>query len=203
MSDEPRKGGYIRQAWLVIVLAAVYGGALAGAQTALGPRIAENRRHETYQVIPTLVPIEGKPTIEPVTVDAEDGNKWLVYRVANNDGSQAGWILPAHGQGFMDRIDLLIGVTPDVSTITGLYVLDQKETPNLGSHIIETPFRGQFDKMPTEEPVVVVTGTPTMVNEIRAVTGATISSTSVADIVNRAIKNLKTPIQQFQEDKNK
>ena len=61
-------------------------------------------------------------------------------------------MLPAHGQGFADRIDVLIGVNADVSTITGMYVLDQKETPGLGALITEEPFREQFRGVSTDAP---------------------------------------------------
>ena len=73
MSDEPNQGGYLRQAWLVIVLALVYGAALAGVQTTLGPRIAENKRNETYGVIPTLVPGADAAKTEEMFVTGADG----------------------------------------------------------------------------------------------------------------------------------
>jgi len=212
-------------------LALIYGAALAGTQTALGPRIAENRRQETYAAIPELVGVVGEDEagameivaedqededgqriykilvgdvvagwiLAPV-VPGEDGREQRVYKVLAADKAIAGWVLPATGQGFADRIDVLIGVTANVSTITGLYVLDQKETPDLGSRITGEAFRDQFRDMPTDRPVEVVPSAPGA-GQIRAArTGATISSQSVADIVNRTIANLKTPLRKLQEE---
>ncbi|HLA84212.1 MAG TPA: FMN-binding protein [Thermoguttaceae bacterium] len=200
MTDNPRQPGSLRQAWLVILLALLYGGALAATQTTLGPRIAENQRRETYRVIPTLVAVDGAAKVQPVTLALADGKKQEVFRVVADDGATAGWVLPAHGQGFQDRIDLLIGVTPDVATILGLYILDQKDTPNLGSLITEEPYLGQYRGMPTDPKIVVVTSAPTTTCQIRSVTGATISSTSVAEIVNRTIESLKTPIRRWRAE---
>ncbi|MBN1589805.1 MAG: FMN-binding protein [Pirellulales bacterium] len=197
MSDEPRKGGYIPQAWLVILLALFYGAALAGTQTALGPRIEENKKNETYAVIPQLVEGASQEQTKAVVVTGQNGNEQPVYQARAADGTLQGWVLPAQGQGFADRIDLLIGVTPDVSTIVGLYVLDQKETPGLGALITGTKFQNQFRGISTDQPVVVVTSEP-QAGQIRALTGATISSDSVADIVNQTIANLKEPIRKLE-----
>jgi electron transport complex protein RnfG len=109
--------------------------------------------------------------------------------------------VPASGQGFADRIELLVGLNTDLSTITGLYVLNQKETPGLGNLITSDElFLNQFAGKSTEEPLVAVKTDPVAgSNQIRALTGATISSESVADIVNDAMDNLKGPIRRLAE----
>jgi electron transport complex protein RnfG len=126
-----------------------------------------------------------------------DGKQCRVYLAVAADDQRKGWVLPASGLGFSDRIEVLIGLSADVSKITGLWVLDQKETPGLGAMIGTEEFRSRFAGRPTEEPLVVVKTDPTAENQIRALTGATISSESVAGIVNQAIANLKGPIQQL------
>lgn len=193
------KSGYVRQAWLVILLAIAYGGALAGVESTLGPRIAENKKNETYDVIPHLVPGADKSRTVEVTVEDAAGQPHRVYEARGADGALRGWVLPAGGQGFADRIDLLIGMDPEASKITGLYVLEQKETPGLGDYISGKDFQDRFRDKPTAAPLVVVKGEPGTANEVRAITGATISSESVAAIVNRAVADLKAPIRQKAE----
>ena len=129
---------YIVQAWLVIALALIFGGALAAVQIAWGPRVEQNKRDETYAQIPRLVPGAQKDRTQEMEVA---GRK--VYRAMGRSG-QVGWVIPASGQGFADRIELLIGTDPQVRRITGLYVLDQKETPGLGARIIGEEWRRQF-----------------------------------------------------------
>lgn len=189
------KLGYIGQAWLVILLAVVYGGTLAGVQATLGPVIAANRQKEAYAAIPSLVP--GAERIESQEVVGLNGKSLTVYKVFDVAGAPCGWVLPASGQGFADRIDLLLGVDATMETMTGLYVLDQKETPGLGDMIRTKPFSDQFHKKQTHKPVTVVQEGSAVGNQIRAITGATISSDSVATIVNQAFANLRKPIREL------
>lgn len=199
MSETPEQRGYLSQAWLVILLALAYGGALAGVQTTLQPMIDENKRLETYRQIPALVGIAESTDAERITIEEreiedDDGRKQKVY-LALIDGQPQGWVLPAGGMGFADRIEVLIGLDPAAETITGLWVLDQKETPGLGNYITEDDFRKQFVGKRTDQDVTVVKTDPaTDTNEIRALSGATISSDSVAKIVNDTIKNLKEAV---------
>jgi electron transport complex protein RnfG len=195
MNAEAKRESYVGQAWLVITLAALYGGALAGVETTLAPRIAQNKKNETYDVIPDLVlPGADKARTVEMLVEPRSGRKTLVYQAMAADGTHQGWVIPAGGQGFNDRIELLVGLDPELSTITGLYVLDQKETPGLGDYISDESFQSRFRDKPTDKPLVVVKSEPQADNEIRAISGATISSESVSAIVNSAIAELKEPI---------
>ncbi len=194
MSNQERQQGYLRQAWLVIVLAFAYGGALAGVHTALAPRIEQNKRQETYDVIPDLVPGADKERTKELLIEATDGKLRRVYKTYDGDGNHNGWVLSAAGTGFADRIEVLVGVDAQLSALTGLYVLDQKETPGLGDYITQVDFRDRFRGKPLTPPLEAVQSDPSSSHEILAVTGATISSWSVCTIVNKAIAQLREPI---------
>ena len=176
-----KKKGYLTQAWLVLLLAAVFGSALAGLHVGLDGRIQENKLAATRQQIPKL--IEGATTGEPVLV-----GELNVYRAVDGDGEHAGWVLPAVGQGFADKIELLIGLSADGQEILGLFVLDQKETPGLGNKIEFAVWRDQFSsKWGNGEIEVIKTAPASASNNIQAVTGATVSSVAVVNIVNRSV----------------
>ena len=100
----------------------------------------------------------------------------------------------ASGQGYADKIELLVGVDGGAQHITGLFILDQKETPGLGNKIMEPDWRRQFVQKPTDQPLTAVKTPPSAQNQIQAITGATISSKSVCDIVNQTLKNLRRPL---------
>lgn len=187
----PEQKGYIGQARLVILLAICFGGGLALVHTTLGPKIAENKKNETYSVIPTLVPGAQMENTQELVVQGLNGRDVRVYKALSSDSVHVGWVIPAQGQGFADRIELLIGQDASLSTITGMYVLAQKETPGLGDYIKGEEFRDRFSDRPTSTPLVVVKSDPRQENEILALTGATISSESVTNIVNAAIENLR------------
>ena len=154
MTESPKSGGYLRQAWLVILLALFYGGALAGIQTTLGPIIEENKKRETYEKIPELVlgpekATEVEVTVAEVEVVGNNGKPRTVYRAMGN---------------FITDEDLV---------------------------------RNQFAGLGSDREIRVVKTEPSLGNnEIRALTGATISSDSVADIINKAVANLREPILQ-------
>jgi len=177
------KNSYIGQAWLVILLSLVFGGGLAGIQVNLQDRIAANKLAETLDQIPRLVPGSTEGVADTVSGQT-------VYRALNAQGA-AGWVIPSSGQGFADRIEILLGVNAEATTITGVYVLDQKETPGLGNKIIEDEWRAQFAGKSTLNPLVAITSGKAAGNQIDALTGATISSESVCRIVNTTLQRLR------------
>jgi len=187
----PEKQSYIGQAWLVILLAFFFGAVLALVHTTMGPKIAENKRNETYSVIPDLVPGSDRDLTEEVVVEGADGREVRLYKALAADSSHLGWVIPARGQGFADVIEVLIGQSADLSRITGMYVLAQKETPGLGDYIRGEDFLQRFEGKPTDTPLVVVKADPRQDNEILSLTGATISSEAVSDIINATIENLR------------
>ena len=181
------KDNFIVQAWLVILLGIIFGAGLAGVQLALSEKIEQNKLAETLAQIPSLVPgaEAGKPE-DKIFVEGKPVFKAMA------DGQQVGWVIPANGQGFADVIELLIGVNAEVTQITGLYIIGQKETPGLGNKITENIWLDQFKLKDTLAPLMVVKReAKSGANEIRAVTGATISSESVCNIVNKAMNEMR------------
>ena len=92
MQEERNKGSYIGQAWLVIVLALLYGGGLAGVQTALSGRIEQNKKAETYEVIPDLVAGAEASRTEELTIRGKNGKDTRAYKAASSDGDHIGWV---------------------------------------------------------------------------------------------------------------
>lgn len=194
----------LAQAWLVLLLAMSFGAALAAVQVNLSGIIAANKLNETLEKIPELVlgPTKDQTTtadasalkIKPGTMRIEKQDKTKTYAVyqATRKGQPVGWVVKAGGQGYADKIELLVGLDPQIETITGLFILEQKETPGLGNKIIFPEWRGQFIGQKTLKPLTVVKGVSTANgNAIDAITGATISSRAVTDIVNRTTDDMK------------
>lgn len=193
----------LAQAWLVLAMALFFGVALATVQVNLSGIISKNKLNETLERIPELVwgqAAAQKMTaknqaveIIPGTLNIKAGGKTNTYSLfqVTRQKKLAGWVIKAGGQGYADKIELLIGVDPEARTLTGLFILDQKETPGLGNKITFPGWRHQFIDKKTDQPLVVVKGGPKAGNTIDAITGATISSRSVTRIVNRVIAAVK------------
>ena len=201
-AKRPWRDNALFQGWLVLLLAVVFGALLAGVQTALGPTIAANKRNETLSQVPALLaPASGAAATAKLEIDTRmlpvsRGGRTAVYRVhrARRDGQLAGWVVQTAGQGYADRIEVLVGLSPEADVITGLFVLDQKETPGLGAKIATAPWRRQFVGKPAAAPLEVVKGGGAGANQIDAITGATISSRAVVAIVNRALADVSSQL---------
>ncbi|HNX25961.1 MAG TPA: FMN-binding protein [Phycisphaerae bacterium] len=198
---------YFKQGWLVIAISLAFGALLAGVQLTLGPKIKENQITKSYNRIPLLLlgqdKVNGAKIViagDKITVDRdgkaettltvqkpENPLDYDVYKVFNGD-KQLGWVVLGKGNGYADEVVCLIGLSPDLKTITGVSVISQKETPNLGSKI-QSPWIYQFAGKAANPPLEVVknrTASPDN-NKIDAISGATISSDSLTAIVNQTV----------------
>ncbi|MCS6770796.1 MAG: FMN-binding protein [Kiritimatiellae bacterium] len=171
---------YVREAWLVIALCLLFGAALAGVQAALQPKVEANKLADTLGQIPALVP-------GAVSGVAETIGGLRTFRALDAERREVGRVLVASGQGFADRIELLVGVDAAGERITGLYIVDQKETPGLGDFITKEKWRAQFAGKPARVPLRVTKSGATRPEQVDGVTGATISSEAVVSIVNTAL----------------
>jgi len=115
-----------------------------------------------------------------------EGGGTAYYRQLGRAGKLEGYVIIERGPGLWGVIEAAVGFSADGRVITGVDFTRQNETPGLGARISEEWFRKQFrDKRP---PLVAMKpeGEPSAENEFDAVTGATITSTAVMKIVNRA-----------------
>lgn len=197
------KNSNIVQAWLVLLLCLCFGSSLAAVHVVLSPVVEANKVNETKEKIPGLVLGDEKATemtqkgetidVLPhqFQVEKSGRNKFYTVYEALMNGERAGWVVKSSGQGYADKIELLLGVDASADTISGIFVLEQKETPGLGNKVIETDWRKQFIGKPTAGALAVTKMGASKPIEIDAVTGATISSDSVVQIINIALADLR------------
>ena len=196
------KDNYIAQAWLILALAVCFAAALSGIEIALADRIEANKIAETREQIPKLVRSPWwQPEDAQWAADKDKTEEWvtpqghLAYKAIDADGVDRGWVIKASGSGFADKIEVLIGLDLAGERGLGLYVLDQKETPALGNRIKEADWRKKFVGRETGRDIVISKASEQAANiannSVQAITGATVSSRSVAAIVNAAVKDFR------------
>lgn len=102
-------------------------------------------------------------------------------------GIRTGVAVTAREPGFQEELTLMIGFDPASGSLTGIKVLDQKETPGLGDKIeTDSAFGNQFPgRLAPLTRVKVRRGGDR--SEVQIITGATISSRAVIRIVNNAV----------------
>jgi Na+-translocating ferredoxin:NAD+ oxidoreductase subunit G len=167
------------------ILGIIAGGSLALVNGWSAPLIAANQKAETERGI-FLVQPEGK------TYEKVDNAGFELYKVFEEDNDLVGYSIVYDGNGFQGKIKIIAGITPELDKIKSIEILDQVETPGLGTKITEDPFKNQFRELNTSPGIAWVKGTPPSApNEIQAITGATISSKAVVDILNGGMNRLR------------
>ncbi len=190
---DTKKANYLVQAWLVLTLASSFGAALAGVHIVLKDGIEANKKDRTYKQIPRLIPDADRDRVEEgqftVDVDGVQIERTYYRAIADDNKTTMGYMLRAEGMGYVDKIEVLVGVDAKVKRITGIFVLTQLETPGLGSKILGKDFLDKFEgKSCTQGIFAQKTPQLPESNDIQAIASATISSQSVCSIVNRAVR---------------
>lgn len=167
------------------IIGVVTGGILFVVSDWADPLIAANQKAETEKAI-FLVHPEAK-SYEQANVKGME-----IYKVFDDLKNISGYSVVLEGNGFQGKIRLMMGLEKDLNKITSLEILEQVETPGLGSKITEDPFKKQFNSLQTIPQVNYVKNEePDQPNEIQAITGATISSKSVVAIINAGIDKVR------------
>ncbi len=119
-----------------------------------------------------------------VTVSQNDGLP--KYTVHSEKGTIK--IYTVQGKGLWGEIIAHVGLFKDMK-MSGISFIKQSETPGLGARIDEKWFKEQFrgKKGPFS---TVPEGSTSQINEFDAVTGATITTKAVEDILNTTYKKL-------------
>ena len=177
---------------VLTVITMVSGGLLSTWHGYTAPKIEYHRMQALKAAIADVLP-------EHTGYDEIQTEIGPVYKGWIDQTTVVGYAFRVKGNGFQGNISIMVGVTPDFSTITGIKVLEQLETPGLGTKIVEDPtnkanptwFPDQFTNLDLSSPITVVKNRkPSTNHEVQAITGATISSKAVAGILNKTIADV-------------
>lgn len=132
-----------------------------------------------------------------VRTENPDVTQPQIFTGYNEAGELVGFAIEASGQGYADVIRILYGYDPFSQKIIGFQVLESKETPGLGDKIEKDPaFLANFEGLDvslneagndlSHEVVATKAGEKEQPWEIDGITGATISSRAIADIIDKS-----------------
>jgi electron transport complex protein RnfG len=136
------------------------------------------------QVVPEF---NNNPNDERYKLPTGEGDSLDIYQ-AKKDDVVVGYAVSTYTKkGFSGNINLMAGFKPDGSIIN-ITVLEQKETPGLGTKMTEPQFKDQFnDKNPDQFNLKIKKDG----GQVDAITAATISSRAFCDAVQRAYNTLQ------------
>jgi len=186
----------MQQSWLLIVASFCFGLLIAVTNAALSPRIRQNEINKRNSMVTVLLP-GAKDFIlmeEQIEIQSLQGKKEKVeiYKAMSAADECVGWSFEAVGSGFADKIKLVIALDKNFEKIAGFDVLSSNETPGFGDQIKYDYYRDQFKGAPAGELKLVTIGERSKIDsEIVAISGATISSEAVVEIVSNSITKVK------------
>lgn len=169
------------------------------------PVIRQNRAEALQRAIFQVLPqasasaafrLEGESFV-PAEAEAAGAGERRVYAGYDGEGRLVGLALEAQGMGYADVIRLLYGYSFEQDAVIGIRVLESKETPGLGDRIEKDPeFLANFERLDASlgpegetiaNPIVPVKhGDKEHPWEVDGITGATISSVAVANILRES-----------------
>lgn len=147
--------------------------------------IAKGQQAKITNAIAEVLPaFDNNPSEEMQKIEGED----LVIYKATKGGQWVGSAVKTYSpKGFSGKIVLMVGFLPD-GTINNISVVDQKETPGLGTKMKEPKFKDQFkQKNPNSFNITVKKDG----GDVDAITASTITSRAFCDAVNRAYEAFK------------
>jgi len=146
-------------------------------------KIAANAKKAVNDAIAVLAPQVEK--IEQLPLEDE-----IVYKLSSADDF-IGYAFIAQGQGYQGKIKILSIIGPKLQKLLGIEIVESVETPGLGAKINEAPFKGQFKDISVKTNIECLKTAPQADGQIQAITGATVSSRAVVNILNKKVEQLK------------
>ncbi len=171
------------------------------------PQIEKNKAEALEKAIFKVLPgIVKKKTFQLdannafIELNSEDKQEQIVYAGYDQNDKLVGIAVEASGLGFADVLRILYGYNLEKQTIIGFHVLESKETPGLGDKIEkDLNFLENFKALDVSlvddysavknKVVPVKQGTKENPWEVDGITGATISSRAIGNIIGASTEH--------------
>lgn len=149
------------------------------------------KRNEQANAEARKLVLESAQDFEEVKDVKTDNSKGVevseIYEAKDASGNTVGYTLKVLPSGYGGTIELMVGIDSAKGQVSGINVVSNSETAGLGAKATNPEFSDQYKGKPLEELSVLKNGTPGD-TEIKAISGATITSTAVTNGVDAAIE---------------
>jgi electron transport complex protein RnfG len=163
----------VRYGLILSTICAVASASLAVVNSITKSRIIAQAKAEEETSLKEVLP--EAVHFEPI----KSGDEIIYYKAHDKNGKFIGIAFKVSAKGYSSVIETIAGLSLD-GNITAVKILNQNETPGLGARVTEGDFTGQFTHKNIQN-----------LNEVQAITGATISSRTVIDSVSKKAEELK------------
>lgn len=177
------------------ILTAVFVFILASLDASTAERVATLQETDLRKKILYAFDIE-VPTVDPAeievlfkeSVEEEDFNDDTIY-VLKDNGEEKGYAFPVSGPGLWGGINAYVAISTDYNNLLGVVFVKHEETPGLGGRIDEEIYLQQFRGLDLSQGSSgnYVVYRPAAGGNLDAIAGATLTSNSVAKLLNEDI----------------
>ncbi len=191
----------------LLIIGSISGFALYNVNEVAAPGIAKNNADKLAANSKIVMP--NAELFEEVVAKLEpqgggESIDFTYYKASDDSGNLVGYIVPCEGPGFQSTIKVVMGVTPDLKTITGAR-FSAMETPGFGDILQNEIFYNQFDNHVTtsEKQITNTIGNPDNRPDdpnIETKSGATVSQWSAVRIVNEGLAKIKAVLSDSESD---
>ena len=173
----------------LLIISAIAALLLALTNSVTASTIAQ--RNEQANAEARKLVLESAQDFEQVKDVKTDNSKGVevseIYEAKDASGNTVGYTLKVLPSGYGGTIELMVGIDSAKGQVSGINVVSNSETAGLGAKSTDPEFSDQYKGKPLEELSVLKNGTPGD-TEIKAISGATITSTAVTNGVDAAIE---------------
>ena len=191
---------FFEQSWLLLFSAVLFGLCLASLNAWWQPKIIANEIKKFNDLAGGMITDANDFSVAvakdefSVNVNGKDVPT-EIKKARDKDGNIVGWAFIAEGAGFQDKIRLVVALDKEFDEMEGFGVLFSNETPGFGDKMKEDKFRDQFVGAPAEDFTLLKTGDRGKIDcEIIAITGATVTSDAVVDILDNYIEQVRAQL---------
>ena len=181
----------------VLILGSILSTALVSVDAYTAPLIEKNKvKKLRISILKTLDIPYSKDKVDEVFSENVTTKKQVEskFYIAKAGGEVA---FEIYGSGLWGPIHGIIALGPDLKTIKGITIIDQKETPGLGGRIAEADFLDRFETKEVFPRLIIQSpGKASGNNEVDGITGATFSCKAFEEILNSEIEKYVSVIKE-------
>ena len=168
------KAGILKTSFVLLLLCAVCGGAVASIWALASPKIAANREKEVQEAILSVYPESEQMNVQELSGEGVEKFEHFFYYTDPQSGEGRAYAAILSPKGFQDIIRMCV-VTDEKGVILGVKVLSASETPGVGDRACSDSYLQGYRNL---------SGPLRFGDGIDAISGATVSSRTVLQAVN-------------------
>lgn len=170
---------YLKLGFVLLIITVIASGILAYLNTLTQPIIEENQR---------VAQEKARKEVLPSAVTFEEVAGEVAYHIGKDaEGKTVGYTFVASLYGYSSEVKTMVGVDPYL-VIEKIKVISQAETPGLGANCENPDFQAQFSGKQKAVMKVDKDG-----GTITSLTGATITTRTIANSIKAAMEKLDIP----------